>query len=65
MKKRSLVSFNSRAWLSQEQVLALPDGTELIEGAHNGVIILTEAVRLHINTVFSEAHGRVRLNQKL
>jgi hypothetical protein len=65
MKKRSLVSFNSHAWLSQEQVLALPDGTELIEGAHNGIIILTEAVRMHINIVFSEAHGLVRLNHNL
>lgn len=59
------MNFNSTAWLSQEQVLALPDGTELVEGAYNSVMVLNEAIRWNIETVFDDANGRVRMNQAL
>lgn len=59
------MDFNSTAWLSQEQVLALPDGTELVEGAYNSVMVLNDAIRWNIETVFDDANGRIRMNQEL
>jgi hypothetical protein len=59
------MDFASTAWLSQEQVLSLPDGTELVEGAYNSVMVLNEAIRWNIDTVFDDAHGRIRLNHDL
>lgn len=59
------MDFASTAWLSQEQVLSLPDGTELVEGSYNSVMVLNEAIRWNIDTVFDDAHGRIRLNHDL
>ena len=59
------MDFTSTAWLTQEQVLALPDGTELVEGSYNSVMVLNEAIRWNIETVFDDAYGRIRMNQAL
>lgn len=50
----------SAKWLTQGEVLALPDGTELVEGAYNSVMVLNEAIRWNIETVFDDANGRIR-----
>lgn len=59
------MDLTSTDWLSQEQVLSLPDGTELVEGAYNSVMVLNEAIRWNIETVFDDANGRIRLNHNL
>ena len=59
------MDFNSTGWLTQEQVLSLPDGTELVEGAYNSVMVLNEAIRWNIETVFDDANGRIQMRQNL
>jgi hypothetical protein len=59
------MDFASTKWLTQDEVLSLPDGTELVEGAYSSVMVLNEAIRWNIETVFDDANGRIKLNQKL